>query len=388
MPVIIENDQDVHHWFAYVKLHDYRNILPDGTYYYVDINPGTEIDIAKNRHAADNVLGTDKILLLDNMLEGFAHNIPWIYEHIVIRKNIPENQILLMSGCADIEQLVNDVAKKYNRKPIKSQWVLFWANSLMNDVLFQKRYLRDTSYLEKQYEYRINNYKKIYLNLNRRWRAHRISMTALLEYKNLLDKGYVSLTTADDGFNISNFNYQALLEEHINDSESLDILKIQQNNMHSFTNLYIDRQTMIDNEAHLSNDIEPYYWDTAINLTSETNFYTSLKHLHTSGRPANEPTRFFSEKVFKPMLYLQPFILICVPKSLKLLHELGFKTFHPYIDESYDDELDDSLRMKKILKEVEKFCNYSPIELREFLIQVKDICLHNSKQLFLITKRL
>jgi hypothetical protein len=388
MSVIIENKHVIDHWFAYVKLRDYSNILPNGTYYYVNINPGTELDIAKNRHAADNVLGTDSILLLDNMLEGFAHNIPWIYEQIVIKKNCPEEQIMLLSGCADIEKLVCEVAEKYNRKPIKSQWVLFWANSVMNDVHHQRRYLLNDTYLEQQYQYRIYNHKRVYLNLNRRWRDHRISMTAMLYEKNLISMGYVSLNKADDGYTIEKYNYPALLNEHENDIESYSILENQQKNMHFFTNLSVDKSTLIENEARLSDSIEQYYWDSVINLTSETNFYTSLKHIHTSGRPANEPTRFFSEKVFKPILYIQPFILISVPKSLELLRELGFKTFHPYIDESYDDEWNDSLRMKKILREVEKLCSYSPEQIHEFLLSVKDICIHNNKQLNIITKKL
>jgi hypothetical protein len=385
MSVIVENYTPYMH---YVNLHDFENLLPAGRYYYFNINPGTEFMIKKSRHSADNVSGTDKILLLDNTLEGFSHNIPYIYEEFVIKKNLPENQIFLMSGSVDIQQLVEETAKRLNRKPIQSKWVLFWPYSLMNDVRHQRRHLLDIAFLEEKYRNRIVNHKKVYINLNRRWRMHRISMTATLAYKNLLNKGYVSLNEADDGFTVNNFNYSHLLAEHEQHKESYDILRLQESNIQSFTNLSVDKESLIENEAHLSDSIEPYYWDSVINLTSETNFYTSMKSLEYNRTIINEPTRFLSEKTFKPMLYVQPFIMISVPKTLELLRSMGFKTFHPYIDERYDDELDDCKRLMLIAQEVEKFCNYSKSELANFLELVKDRCLHNAYQLDTITKKL
>lgn len=385
MPVRVENFTQ---YMLYVNLHDFQGMLPDGDYYYVNINPGTEFMVKKSRHVCDSVLGTNKILLLDNTLEGFSHNIPYIYEEFVIKKNVPEEQIFLMSGSADIESYVNEVASNLNRKPIQCKWVLFWPYSLMNDVKHQRHHLLDNSFLDERYRNRIFNYKKTYINLNRRWRMHRVSMTAILDYKNLLDKGYVSLNQADDGFNADTFKYDDLLFAHSNHKESYDILCDQKSKLELFTNLCVDKPSLIENEAHLSDDIEPYYWDSVINLTSETNFYTNLGPLKFTGKIVNEPTRFLSEKTFKPMLYVQPFIMISVPKTLELLRNLGFKTFHPYIDESYDDELDDSKRMMMIASEIEKFSKYSRFEIANFLDVVKDICFHNLYQLDKITKNL
>jgi len=372
----------------YVSLHDFERILPEGNYYYLDINPGTEFMIKKYRHAADNVIGTNKVLLLDNTLEGFSHNIPYIYEEFVIKKKLPEEQILLMSGSADIEILVKDAADKLGLKPIQSKWVLFWPYSLMNDVKHQRKHLMNLEFLDEKYRHRILNYKRTYINLNRRWRMHRISMTAILNYKNLLSDGYVSLNQADDGFNIHNFNYADLLSEHEHHDETYSILKEQEKRLSQFTNLSVDKSSLIQNEAHLSDDIEPYYWNSVINLVSETNFYTSMKSLKYTGTIVNEPTRFLSEKSFKPMLYVQPFIIISVPKTLELLRNLGFKTFHPYIDERYDDELDDCKRLMLIADQIERICKYSKTEVANFLDVVKDRCFHNLLQLDKITKKM
>ena len=68
-----------------------------------------------------------------------------------------------------------------------------------------------------------------------------------------------------------------------------------------------------------------------------------------------DPNRlFFSEKMFKPMRYMQPFILLGEPYSLAKLKDLGYKTFSDYWDDSYDEILDDDLRLKAALDTAKK----------------------------------
>ena len=76
-----------------------------------------------------------------------------------------------------------------------------------------------------------------------------------------------------------------------------------------------------------------------------------------------------------------PFVLITIPNSLDVLKELGYKTFSPWIDESYDKELDDTKRMLMIVEETKRLCNLSPDQLAEFLIAMREICLHNYNNL-------
>ena len=92
------------------------------------------------------------------------------------------------------------------------------------------------------------------------------------------------------------------------------------------------------------------------------------------------PTGFISEKIWKPIGHCQPFILVGPAKSLKHIREkYGFKTFHPYIDESYDVECNDMRRIELIENEIEKFTKKTKSEKIEFLKNVQDICIHNQK---------
>jgi hypothetical protein len=50
-----------------------------------------------------------------------------------------------------------------------------------------------------------------------------------------------------------------------------------------------------------------------------------------------QPTGYFSEKTFDPMRMCMPFIEVSSPHTLQYLKDLGFKTFHHFWDESYDE---------------------------------------------------
>ena len=64
----------------------------------------------------------------------------------------------------------------------------------------------------------------------------------------------------------------------------------------------------------------------------------------------DQDTCFLTEKTFKCILNLQPFIIIGNPGSLKLLHHLGYKTFPDIINENYDNEYDYYDRMNDVIQ--------------------------------------
>jgi hypothetical protein len=101
-----------------------------------------------------------------------------------------------------------------------------------------------------------------------------------------------------------------------------------------------------------------------INLVVESKFF-------------DHDTLFFSEKIFKPIRYLQPFLLVGKNGSLKLLRELGYKTFHPYIDESYDTIEDDNLRLNAIFSEIDRICSLTHEEMQDMMVKCLPIVLHN-----------
>ncbi len=126
-------------------------------------------------------------------------------------------------------------------------------------------------------------------------------------------------------------------------------------------------------KAHFGakNNMKEWYTDTYINLVTETFFGRNV---------------FLSEKIFKPLSNLQPFIVLGDYGTLAELKRLGFKTFEPFIDESYDLEIERKKRIKKIEIEIQKLKNKSIEEIHNWYYSIKEILIHNQNHLYTFDK--
>lgn len=88
-----------------------------------------------------------------------------------------------------------------------------------------------------------------------------------------------------------------------------------------------------------------------------------------------------TEKVFKPIANFQPFLFMAYPGALKMLQSLGFKTFSPFIDESYDDEIDEGKRLNMIYREIVRLSSMSKEEIHAWYWSMEDILIYNQKHL-------
>ena len=77
-----------------------------------------------------------------------------------------------------------------------------------------------------------------------------------------------------------------------------------------------------------------------------------------------------------------PFILAGMPGSLKVLKDMGYKTFHPYINEAYDSIIDDEMRAVAIAEEVERLCYLTDDAWIEMLYGLQHILDHNFNRFF------
>ena len=85
-----------------------------------------------------------------------------------------------------------------------------------------------------------------------------------------------------------------------------------------------------------------------------------------------EPT----EKIIKPISAGMPFVVVGSHKFLYRLRKIGFKTFAPYIDETYDQEQDWKTRIERAMAAMFEFVR-SPHNLHKIQL----ICDHNRKVL-------
>jgi len=89
-----------------------------------------------------------------------------------------------------------------------------------------------------------------------------------------------------------------------------------------------------------------------------------------------------TEKIFKPICLRMPFVLASTQGSLSYLRNYGFKTFGELWDESYDDEVDDHVRLERIGKLLSDLDRLSVPEKQDLFARAMSICEHNYQHFY------
>jgi hypothetical protein len=106
------------------------------------------------------------------------------------------------------------------------------------------------------------------------------------------------------------------------------------------------------------------YTDTWFSVVTETIF--------------DYPHSFRTEKIWKPILMAHPFVAAANRGYLRDLRNAGFRTFHNYIDESYDQIDCPSTRIDSIIATIGEICQNGAAE---FWTATQDICKYNQQHL-------
>jgi hypothetical protein len=211
---------------------------------------------------------------------------------------------------------------------------------------------------------------KKYLCWNRTMnRPHRLGLAYLALKHNLLNDGLFSFL---HGIHRDAVDQLAMLIDDTKENVQLCIDKIA-----SMVPYELDTQDLTPEGKEgfqtNENNKKEFYTDTYLHITSETLFDAVS-------------TPFMSEKTFRPILNLQPFIYVGNYKGLEELRRLGFKTFDGYIDESYDLEPDPKKRFALIEKEIARFSSMSMQELHNWYYSLTYILIYNQQHFLTFDK--
>jgi hypothetical protein len=248
----------------------------------------------------------------------------------------------LNSKARELFQIYNDESTSFNKHSNKCSIVK------ENDINFSKKR------------------NKKFLMLNRRLRPHRIYSVCFFNQMNILNQFLISYDI--DTMQLYEMNPENM-SMHIENEDDVNIIlkefyKLKKDNPKQI----IDYENLEDVWGFNFESKEPYL-DSYIHITSETTFF--------------EIGGYFSEKTWKPIGHLQPFIFMGPAYGLEELKKLGFKTFSPFIDESYDLEMDPERRFKMIMDEIYRLSQLSIEEMHDWYNSIyKDILLYNQKLLF------
>ncbi|MEQ9110197.1 MAG: hypothetical protein RIF37_02835 [Rhodospirillaceae bacterium] len=204
--------------------------------------------------------------------------------------------------------------------------------------------------------------QKKYVCLNSRPRLHRILLLSSLLQAGVIDDGYVSFGGFTQNGNLQGKPFTIRFET--------DVLR----NMYPALS---DEITYLKTAAPLIVDIKhddqraltdgfalPLYRDSYFTIVAESDF-------------TNGSIDRVTEKVLKPILGNHPFIIVGNPFSLERVRDMGFKTFAPYIDESYDQITDPALRFKSVTAEIQRLTTLSHQQLKKLCETLHDVTKYN-----------
>ena len=192
-----------------------------------------------------------------------------------------------------------------------------------DEVYYRYLHIREKRYVK---QVNVQQRSKIYTCLNRMDKPFRKLFASSLWYHGLVDNGY--------------FSYTGMRYTREYNERNIDPVYKWKNHWQNIEELF-DNFSMhvpfltdeLDDNAHNNHKLidERFYTDAYFNFVVETHF--------------SKNNVFLTEKTFKPILNMQPFIIVGAPGSLKLLKELGYETFGDWIDEGYDNVKNDENRM-------------------------------------------
>ena len=139
-------------------------------------------------------------------------------------------------------------------------------------------------------------------------------------------------------------------------------------------------------EIYPNNAVKPNSFDSHENHSAEikvdelTPWNTSF--LHIVSETVWQEKIHFTEKVFKPIVLHQPFVVLQAPGSLAYLRSYGFKTFGDWWDESYDTIEDPDQRMQAIADIVDSIGAKSLEELETMRMEMASVLEHNFRHFY------
>lgn len=212
---------------------------------------------------------------------------------------------------------------------------------------------------------------------NRRIRPPRYAMIAMLHNNNLLKNNFVSFSIETKNNIINQLN---CLDTDENGKPRMDsFLRILGNT--KLCKKYISYFDELLEMSPLTVDYEDLTKVMGPGHENREPYLNSYFSIVTE-TPFNDKTYFSTEKIYRPMLHFHPFIVQGAPFTLAKIKELGFKTFHPHIDESYDEVISPFVRMQKLTREIKRICGMSVDEMHKWYYDQLDIVVHNQNLLY------
>jgi len=319
--------------------------------------------------------GKTKIVFF-NGSETFMH--PQLYKAQRIAElltDVPDSDLFYCVGVPNGQQFYNNLCIQRNWTP---RFTILGAHHFEFVIHNYAKGMKYASLSEgvdlDELEYEVRPKDKLFVCFNKVHRSHRIRLFAEAIRNNWLDKSFYSFEGGyPDWYVLSNKRlWTASKEDH-------DTIMTIQDKLPLRLNITPNRINPVD----LQGDDLKYHEDSYFSIITETIFD---KYHPVNSDFMYMDTLFLSEKIYKPFAFKHPFILFGWEGALKALRDRGYKTFHPYIDESYDNEPDSQKRFQMLIAEIKRLEQFTTEQWIEWQNNIKPLVEHNYKYLMSLTE--
>ena len=281
---------------------------------------------------------------------------------MIKKYNIKTSNIYFISNDAKLGDNYDTWTEKYNIPKIN----IITLNRYLEEA---KPWVRDIDKFPIE-DFKVDRIReKKFTCLNGAFREHRLILVSELFRSGLENDGYISYIVN------TGYNNQPPIESEI-DNVDKDLLKYYMDiivpNIPLTTELEKGMELI---EPYISTSyVHEMYTNSYFNIVTETSY-------NWNSTSIIDNNIYLTEKTYRPIFGMQPFIMVSNPGVLKHLKDMGFKTFPEFFDESYDEIENPTERMYTIINEIKRICNLSNEQLHDRYYNIFDKLEYNRNRL-------
>jgi len=281
---------------------------------------------------------------------------------MIKKYNIKTSNIYFISNDAKLGDNYDTWTAKYNIPKIN----IITLNRYLEEA---KPWVRDIDKFSIE-DFKVDRIReKKFTCLNGAFREHRLILISELFRSGLENDGYISYIVN------TGYNNQPPIESEI-DNVDKDLLKYYMDiivpNIPLTTELEKGMELI---EPYISTSyVHEMYTNSYFNIVTETSY-------NWNSTSIIDNNIYLTEKTYRPIFGMQPFIMVSNPGVLKHLKDMGFKTFPEFFDESYDEIENPTERMYTIINEIKRICSLSLEELHDRYYNILDKLEYNRNRL-------
>jgi hypothetical protein len=285
--------------------------------------------------------------LYENCNETFTYTLAYDIKSLIDQKNIAAEKIYLI--------VMDEVHRKFLNDRFRELAIVGVTVGVYNDLLSKTCVPAGNFATEKKFS-----------ALSRNYRAWRLHVYAELAKRHILKDFKYSFYNIFPYGEVKYFSQETMLADLINNNFTVNDTVADWLSKVPYT--------LEDPEDNVMNK-----WnDATYNCVLSADFHLLIETHYDLFYYVPSPEKVYkrslapssiTEKTNKPIACCKPFIAFSTPYFLEDVRQLGFETFSPYIDESYDTETDNQKRLNMIVDEIERITN---LPLDEYAVLVEN----------------